>query len=94
MVNYLSNRKQYVEFGEEKYEHCILQCGVPQGSILGPLLYLIYVNDIAACPDSPNLSFADDKTLLVFENYPGVLYTSAKKKFLNYAHGFVPTSYH
>ena len=83
MVNYLTNRKQYVEFGEEKSEHCILQCGVPQGSILGPLLYLIYVNDIAACSDSPILSFADDKTLLVSHNDPDVLYTSANEEISN-----------
>ena len=84
MVNYLSNRKQYVEFGEQKSEHFILQCGVPQGSIIGPLLYLIYVNDIVACSDSPILSFADDTTLLVSQNDPDdVLYTSANEEISN-----------
>ena len=37
-----------------------IECDVPQGSILGPLLYLIYVNDIAKCTPGNILSFADD----------------------------------
>ena len=63
--DYLSNRQQYTEFGNHKSDILNLQCGVPQGSILGPLLFLIYINDITHV--SPNLSyilFADDTTLL------------------------------
>ena len=44
--DYLSNRIQFVEFENYKSNTRNIECGVPQGSILGPLLYLIYVNDI------------------------------------------------
>ena len=47
------------------------------------LLYLIYVHDIAACSDSPILSFADDTTLIASHNDPDVLYTSANEEISN-----------
>ena len=65
LVNYLSNRKQFVVFKNAKSKHCKIDCGVPQGSILGPLLYLIYVNDIGNCTEEHLLSFADDTTLIL-----------------------------
>jgi len=61
--NYLLNRKQYVQIDQSRYNLCKIDCGVPQGSILGPLLYLIYVNDIDKSTDSEILSFADDTSL-------------------------------
>ena len=64
MKNYLENRKQFVLFDECISEMKAKHKGVPQRSILGPLLFLIYINDI---PNSNNffnfLINADDTTL-------------------------------
>ena len=66
--NYLTNRQQYVQLENSRSSLKPIKCGVtnvyvPQGSILGPLLYLIYVNDIENSCDSNILSFADDTTI-------------------------------
>ncbi len=63
--SYLSNRQQFVEIENFKSSLGPIVCGVPQGSILGPLLYLLYVNDICNSTDTKILSFADDTTLYV-----------------------------
>lgn len=62
--SYLSNRQQYVVIQNEKSEHRFITHGVPQGSILGPLLFLIFINDLPqASPFFNFILFADDSTL-------------------------------
>ncbi len=75
--SYLSDRSQYVEIDGYKSSHAEIKCGVPQGSILGPLLYLIYVNDICFSCTGRILSFADDTTIIVSDSNIDHLYDKA-----------------
>ena len=63
--SYLSNRKQFVSINGFKSSLKQITCGVPQGSVLGPLLFLIYINDLSfSVKHSTVYHFADDTNLL------------------------------
>ena len=63
--SYLSNRLQYIQVDENcRTEYRVVKCGVPQSSILGPLLFLLYVNDVKNTSFVLDLiMFADDTNL-------------------------------
>lgn len=74
IASYLSDRQQYTEIAyiddQKTHMHTksrlrSVKHGVPQGSILGPLLFLIYINDLPQCVDHQMFLFADDSTLII-----------------------------
>ena len=64
LSSYLSNRKQYVDIDGHKSSLLDIFSGIPQGSILGPLLFLVYVIDLTVNVRSSTYAFADDAKLL------------------------------
>ena len=63
-TNYLTNRKQKTTANGKTSPYLPVTCGVPQGSVLGPLFFLIYVNDIGSVlPDCEMKLYADDTVL-------------------------------
>ena len=70
--SYLSNRKQFVQLETSMSKPGTVKCGGRQGSMLGPLLFLIYVNDMASSidPECKLILYADDSAILFSHKNP------------------------
>ena len=73
--SYLSGRNQFVQVNVTTSDSSPITCGVPQGSILGPLLFLCYVNDmeISISSECKLLLYADDSAILYSHKNPEVI---------------------
>ena len=89
LENYLKNRRQRVVLNGTKSEWKNITAGVPQGSVLGPLLFLVYINDLTDDISCHMRLFADDSSL--FTRVEGIDETHVKivkdlQTITNWAH--------
>ena len=66
--SYLSKRKQYVSVNGFDSEVKNVTCGVPQGSSLGPLLFLLYINDFRLCLSETSFGHFADDTFIIYNS--------------------------
>ena len=59
LVLYISDRKHYVHYSDISSKLFKVTCGVPQGSVLGPLLFILYINDFSDCINMSSILFAE-----------------------------------
>ena len=72
--SYSNNRELYVEYTGTKSELSDITCGIPQGSILGPVIVLLYINDLANVSNVLfSILFADDSNLFISVDDPNDL---------------------
>ena len=81
--SYLFNRKQYIFTDEGNTDMESISCGVPQGSILGPLLFLIFVNDLSQATSLDPIMFADDTDLFYSNKNIASLFKFVNNELVN-----------
>ena len=69
--DFLSNRKQTVVVNGSRSSEKIVTSGIPQGSVLGPILFVLYINDLPKCVENDIRLFADDTKIFTRSDLPG-----------------------
>ena len=87
--SYLSNRSFLVNLGNNFSQPASVSCGVPQGSILGPLLFLIYVNDMSQAVKCDLFLYADDTCLVCQHKDINKIENQLNEDFCNICDWFV-----
>ena len=84
--NFLHNRMQCTKIGEFKSSYKRISCGVPQASVISPLLFLIYINDITIASSFHTTLFADDINLHMSNSSFNVLQTTVNLELCKIDH--------
>ena len=79
--SYLTNRKQFVSINNTNSNLASIEYGVPQGSILDPLLFLVFINDLPVALKTTSRFFADDTAFLATEKHFSDLEKLANSEF-------------
>lgn len=92
--DYLTNRTQRVKIGDYVSQDLVTEYGVPQGSIMGPTLFLCYINDLCKLElkDCTVISYADDTTLTFYANTWDEVFQKAQSGFNRVCHWLAANS--
>ena len=83
-TSYLTNREQFCYFDGSTSSKSSIKCGIPQGSCLGPLLFILYINDFENCLKRMNRNmYADDTRVNIASDKLKVLLTDLKNELEN-----------